>query len=155
MLAKFPGNVEASDILFFVRYFNTLLTILAPPDSSFSLKNSEGGPLWTSDCAMCIQWEGRWCMAPCMSPKWFLKQVCFIRPHPFATYLVLLSQYVALSKKNVPPGCMNALWWRFCTVKGGIQGKIDMRDNKRYDSSSNLGFLPCASATHLCAEMDN
>ena len=25
-------------------------------------------------------------------------------------YLVLPSQYVALSRENVPPGCMNALW---------------------------------------------
>ena len=38
MLAKFPGNVQASAISFFVRYFNTLLTMLAQSDSSFSLE---------------------------------------------------------------------------------------------------------------------
>ena len=38
MLAKFPANVETPAISFFVRYFNTLLTMLAQPDSSFSLE---------------------------------------------------------------------------------------------------------------------
>ena len=38
MLAKFPANVETPAILFSVRYFNTLLTMLAQSDSSFSLE---------------------------------------------------------------------------------------------------------------------
>ena len=152
-------------MLFFLWYFNTVLTILAQPDSSFSSENLDLDSWSPSNIRLCIQWVGRWCMAkefPSCSlysshcwPIWFLQQVCFIRTHPFATYLVLLAQYVALSRKNVPPDCMNALWWRFCTVKGGIEGKIDMRDNKQYDSSSHLGFLSCTSATHLRAEMDN